>query len=549
MKDNIIITSALPYANGEIHLGHIVSTYLPADILSRFYRQMGKNVVFTCATDDFGTPILLQSEKQNLTPEKYVEYWKNRDLKDFVDLGIEFDDFQNTSSKENIRLTQHFFNQINNNKLIYKKEINQLYCNNDKKYLPDRYVLGTCPYCNEENQYSDGCEKCGRAFNHSEILKPRCAICQNQPILKTSLHYFFKLSALSNKLKTWLEDNQNLQTDVKNYVIKWIEDGLNDWDITRDISWGVKIPLDEAEGKVLYGWFDNHICYISTTIEYLNSKNINGKEFWNNSTIYHFIGKDIVYHHYLFLTAMRLAINEEYKLPDYMPTRGHLMLQGKKFSKSRGMYISLREFLDEFPADYLRYYLTRITPYDQSDVNFDWEDFQVKINNELVANIGNFIHRALSFTNSKYNNMVPEPKEYDKDDEELIKLIRNSKDEIQENINRNQIDRALKIILNLSDGCNKYFQKKEPWRGNSNNTIYLSINAVCNIGIMLYSFMPFSMKKLYKTMNVNDETVNWNNCSQLMIEPGHVINKPEILFEKIENQLIKKQKNKLQYKN
>ena len=510
---------------------------------------MGKNVVFTCATDDFGTPILLQSEKQNLTPEKYVEYWKNRDLKDFVDLGIEFDDFQNTSSKENIRLTQHFFNQINNNKLIYKKEINQLYCNNDKKYLPDRYVLGTCPYCNEENQYSDGCEKCGRAFNHSEILKPRCAICQNQPILKTSLHYFFKLSALSNKLKTWLEDNQNLQTDVKNYVIKWIEDGLNDWDITRDISWGVKIPLDEAEGKVLYGWFDNHICYISTTIEYLNSKNINGKEFWNNSTIYHFIGKDIVYHHYLFLTAMRLAINEEYKLPDYMPTRGHLMLQGKKFSKSRGMYISLREFLDEFPADYLRYYLTRITPYDQSDVNFDWEDFQVKINNELVANIGNFIHRALSFTNSKYNNMVPEPKEYDKDDEELIKLIRNSKDEIQENINRNQIDRALKIILNLSDGCNKYFQKKEPWRGNSNNTIYLSINAVCNIGIMLYSFMPFSMKKLYKTMNVNDETVNWNNCSQLMIEPGHVINKPEILFEKIENQLIKKQKNKLQYKN
>jgi len=546
VKDNIVITSALPYANGEIHLGHIVSTYLPADILSRFYRLLGKNVVFTCASDDFGTPILLQSEKQDITPQKYVEYWKERDLKDFTDLGIMFDDFQNTSSEENIELTQYFFSQIHSNELIYKKEINQLYCNTDEKYLPDRYVLGTCPYCNEDNQYSDGCEKCGRAFNHSEVLKPRCAICQNQPVLKSSMHYFFKLSELSDRLRSWLDKNDNLQKDVKNYVIRWIEDGLNDWDITRDITWGVKIPLEEADGKVLYGWFDNHICYISTTVSYLKSKGIDGKEFWNNSTIYHFIGKDIVYHHYLFLTAMRLAINEEYKLPDYIPTRGHLMLQGEKFSKSRGMYIGLRDFLNDFPADYLRYYLTRITPYDQSDVNFDWDDFQVKINNELVANIGNFIHRALSFTNSKYNNTIPEPKEYDKDDQELIELIQESKNKVRENIENNQIDRAMKNILDLSDGCNRYFQKKEPWKGDSDNTIYLSVNAVYSIAIMLHPFMPHSMDMLFRSINIEKNNINWKNCSELNIISGHKINKPEILFEKIEDKEMNAQKKKIE---
>ena len=544
-NDKIIITSALPYANGEIHLGHIVSTYLPADILSRFLRLNNKVVIFTCATDDFGTPILLQSEKQNITPKEYVKYWKNRDQNDFKDLGINFDHFQNTSSNRNIELTQHFFKEIYNNDLIYKNKISQLYCETDNKYLPDRYVTGTCPYCNTDGQYSDGCEKCGRAFNHTEILEPRCSICQTKPILKSSVHYFFKLSSLSNDLKNWLDKNDYLQKNVKNYVIRWIEDGLNDWDITRDISWGIEIPLAEADGKVLYGWFDNHICYISTTIDYLESKGLDGKKFWNDSTIYHFIGKDIVYHHYLFLTAMRLAINEEYKLPEYIPTRGHLMLQGEKFSKSRGWYIGLREFLKEFPADYLRYYLSRITPYDQSDVNFDWDDFQVKINNELVANIGNFIHRALSFTESKFNGIVPEFEEFDEEDNNLITKLTQTKKEIELYINNNQFDKALRVILNFSDLCNQYFQKKEPWKKKNNNTIFLSVNAVYNLGLMLQSFIPFSTEKLFKILDINSDNINWKYCSELKVRPGHKINKPEILFAKIENELIQKQKDKL----
>lgn len=221
------------------------------------------------------------------------------------------------------------------------------------------------------------------------------------------------------------------------------------------------------------------------------------------------------------------------------------MLQGEKFSKSRGMYIGLRDFLNDFPADYLRYYLTRITPYDQSDVNFDWDDFQVKINNELVASIGNFIHRALSFTNSKYNNTIPEPKEYDKDDQELIELIQESKNKVRENIENNQIDRAMKNILDFSDGCNRYFQKKEPWKGNSENTIYLSINAVYSLGILLYPFMPHSIEKLFNSMNIEEKTINWDNCGKLDIKSNHKINKPEILFKKIEDKEISEQKEKL----
>ena len=544
---NIIITSALPYANGEIHLGHIVSTYLPADIFARFCRSNNKNVVFTCATDDFGTPILLQSEKEKITPEKYIDFWNKRDLADFTNLGISFDFFHNTSSTENIKLTQYFFQKILENNLIYKNEISQLYCEQDKKYLPDRYVLGTCPYCNEDDQYSDGCEKCGRAFIDREILKPRCAICNKTPKLKTSMHYFFKLSLLSSKLKTWLTNNSNLQNDVKNYVMKWIDDGLNDWDITRDISWGVPIPLEEAKNKVLYGWFDNHICYISSTLLFLENKNINGKEFWNNSIIYHFIGKDIVYHHYLFLSAMRLAINEEYKLPEFIPTRGHLMLQGEKFSKSRGWYIGLREFLDEFPADYLRFYLARITPFNQSDVNFDWEDFAVKINNELVANVGNFIHRILSFIESNYDCTVPEPKEYNKEDHEFLNKIRNANENVTKHLEKNEIDKGITSILNFSDYCNQYFQKREPWKNeeNKNTTLYLSINAVLSLSILLFPYIPFSIEKLLTNLNIERDKINWKTNVELFIKPGHKIKKPEILFKKIEKESIEKQKNKL----
>lgn len=541
----IAITAALPYANGEIHLGHITSTYLPPDIFARYSRLKGYDVVFTCASDDFGTPILIEAEKAKRTPEEHVAYWNKRDREDFAALGISFDFFYKTSSKENIKLVQYFFTKLYEKGYIYSKSITQPYCEYDKKFLPDRYIIGTCPYCGAEWQYSDGCENCGRAFAQGEIKDPRCAVCGRTPIQKQSLHYFFKLSSFSSKLKNWLNSNEKLQSEVKNYVLKWIEDGLRDWDVTRDIFWGVPIPLEEAKGKVFYGWFDNHLCYVSTTILHLDNTGRNGKEFWNSSEIYHYIGKDIVYHHYLFLPAMRLGLDEEYKLPEYIPTRGHLLLQGKKFSKSRGWYIGLKDFLEKFPPDYLRFYLARITPYDQSDINFDWDDFEAKINNELVANVGNFLYRALSLLQSKAAGIVPEPSKFNDADSKFADRIKNVSKTVGDLIARNELDRALKSILEFSSSCNEYFQRKAPWKqqtGNE-NCLYLAVNAARTLGVLLSPYIPFSAEKLAKQLNV--QLAQWDSAGELAIKHGHKIGKPEILFKKIEKEQIQEQKAKL----
>ena len=543
----IVVTSALPYANGEIHLGHIASTYLPADIFTRYCRLKGHEAIYICATDDFGTPILIRAEQEHKKPEEYVAHWHKRDYEDFTRLGISFDLFYQTSSKENVEFVQYVFKKLYDNGFIYDKPVIQFYCNNDKKFLPDRYVLGKCPYCGAENQYSDLCEKCSRV--PAEILDAKCAICGATPVKKETKHYFLKLSGFSDKLKEWLTGNKNLQDDVKNYVLKWIEDGLQDWDITRDITWGVQIPLKEADGKVLYGWFDNHLCYISSTLAYLEKKGINGKEFWNNAEIYHFIGKDIVYHHYLFLPSMRLGIDEEYRLPDFIPTRGHLMLQAQKISKSRNWYISLKDFLERYPADYLRFYIALITPYSQQDLNFDWEDFAARINNELIANVGNFVNRALSFAQTKFNAIVPEPKDNDDADNESINEIKKITSEVSELLDKNEIDKALKRILKFSAHFNQYFQKKEPWANieGANNCIYISVNAVHTLAIVLEPYMPFSAEKIWKQLNLDGSVheQKWDSASELLIRPNHKLGSVEPLFKKIDAKEIEVEKRKL----
>lgn len=539
----------MPYANGEIHLGHITSTYLPADIFTRFHRLNGDEVFHICATDDFGTPILITSEIEGKAPQDFIAYWHDSDERDFNGLGISFDIFDNTSSKENIEIAQYFFTKLNEKGYIFKEKIKQLFCEKCDKFLPDRYVKGKCPFCGAEDQYSDSCEKCGRTFQHQEIIDPYCIICKSKPITKESEHYFLKLSIFSDKLEKWLILNKNLQSEVKNYVLNWIKEGLKDWDITRDISWGVPIPLEEAKGKVLYGWFDNHLCYISAALKCLIKKEIDGKQFWNSAKIYHFIGKDIVYHHYLFLPAMRIGVGE-YNLPDFIPTRGHLLLQGKKFSKSREWYISLRDFLNNFPADYLRYYLTTITPNTQTDVNFDWNEFQSKINNELVANIGNFIHRTMTFIWSRFNGKVPSPvEEYSALDTSFEEKIWNIEDEVGKEIENLNFDRAIKKITEFSSYCNQYFQKCEPWSDDkrATNCLYLCANAVKSLAILLEPFLPFSAQKLWEQLKIKKSLYEqgWDSISKTLIEPDHNINKPEILFKKIEEEEIKKQKEKL----
>ena len=541
-----IITSALPYANGEIHLGHVASTYLPADITTRFLKLNGVEAYYVCASDDYGTPILIQAEKEKKTPEEYVKFWNKRDYEDFTAFGIGFDFFYRTSSPENVAFVQDVFKKLMENDHIYEKEIIQFYCKVDKKFLPDRYVIGRCPYCKAEEQYSDLCEKCGRV--PQEIEEPKCSICKNPPIKEKTKHYFFKLANFVDELNKWLEADSHLQKDVKKYVQNWIKDGLVDWDITRDIRWGVPIPIDEAKNQVFYGWFDNHLAYISSAIKFLNDKGIDGKKFWNSSDIYHFIGKDIVYHHYLFLPAMRIGINKEYKLPDYIPTRGHLMLQSKKISKSRNWYIGLKDFLNLYPADYLRFYLTLITPYSQDDLNFDWDEFAARINSELIGNIGNFVNRALGFTQKTLGEVVPTPGDLDPADKDAQDKITNLAKELTALMDENNLDKAMKKILEFSANFNQYFQKKEPWKsGNSENCLFISVNAVRSIAISLYPFLPESSQRIWSQlgMNGNVSEPRWSSISEIAIKAGHKIGKVSPLFKKVEAVDIQTYKSKL----
>lgn len=559
MNNKAIITSALPYSNGEIHLGHIASTYLPADVTTRFLKLNGVEAYYFCASDDFGTPILIQSEKEGKTPAQYVAHWNKQDLEDFVACNIKFDYFYKTSSVENIAFVQDVFKKLNAAGHIYEKEIIQFYCNYDKKFLPDRYVKGTCPYCNAEDQYSDLCESCSRVPD--EIINPKCSLCNKPPTREKTTHYFFKLTNFAESISGWLDGNTLLQKDVKKYVQNWIKSGLIDWDITRDISWGVPIPSvagnvvnnagdDDDDGntdtgndadtisKVFYGWFDNHLAYISTAMKFLNEKGIDGKEFWNSADIYHFIGKDIVYHHYLFLPAMRLGINSEYKLPDYIPTRGHLTLQSKKISKSRNWYIGLKQFLGYYPADYLRFYLVSINPYSQDDLNFDWDDFTTRINSELIGNLGNFVNRALGFTKKAYDGAVPETEPFDLQDSQAEQKIKSFASTTGTLLEQNHLDRALKNILEFSSFFNQYFQHKEPWKRGPGtaNCVYLSVNAVKSLAVALSPFLPESSQKIWDQLGfdgpVDDST--WSAISKLEVLPGHVLGDSSPIFAKVE---------------
>lgn len=546
--ESVIITSALPYANGEIHLGHISSTYLPADIFRRFLKLSGVEVYHLCASDDFGTPVLIETEKKKIKPEDYVKYWHDKDLEDFSSAGIVFDSFSQTSSETNRKFVQYVFDVLRKKDLIYEKVVVQYYCEKDLKFLPDRYVVGKCPYCGAIGQYSDLCEKCGRI--PEKILDPKCAICGITPVKKQSNHFFFKLSNFEHVLEKWLKDNKFLQQDVKKYVLNWIVEGLQDWDITRDIPWGVNIPIagNEQKDKVFYGWFDNHLCYMSSLIGLLQDID-KAREKWNNSKIYHFIGKDIVYHHYLFLPAIRIGINQEYKLPDFIPTRGHLMLQNNKISKSRNWYIGLGEFVNLFQADYLRFYIASICSYSQDDINFDWNDFEKKINNELIANIGNFVNRTLTFIKKNFRSVIPNPSEYDELDKNALGEIESIGNTVGSFILSNEIDKALKKILFFSSIFNQYFQKREPWKNpeKSGSTLYVSINAVRSLSILLAPFIPFSAEQIWKQISLegNIHEQNWDSIGIILLKPGHRLGEIEPIFKKVDKDKIKEQVNKL----
>ncbi|OYT57980.1 MAG: methionine--tRNA ligase [Candidatus Aenigmarchaeota archaeon ex4484_14] len=535
-NEKILVTAALPYANGELHLGHIRSTYVPADIYTRFLRSLGYDAIYVCAADAHGTPILFGAEQAGKSPEDYVKYWHDEHERVLSELGVKFDIFYTTHSPENIALSQEFFTTLKEAGYIYKKETEHFYCPNCKRFLPDRFVRGTCPYCGAEDQYSDSCEQCGRTYDQKDVKDPRCAICGTVPILKKSEHYFFQLTKFKDFLADYLKNNENLQEEVKNYVLNWLDD-LKDWDITRDMTWGVPIPGEK--NKVLYVWFDAPIGYLSSL------KKLKPDTWKEYKTMIHFIGKDIVYHHYLFWPAM--LSKAWHVLPTAIPVRGFLKLEGKKFSKSRKWYISIEDGIKYFGADHLRFYITLTTPYSTEDGNFSLKEFQERINNELVGNLGNFIYRTLSFIKTKFDGVVPKG-EPDKGLWDEVKKLTSDVISLMKEI---KLKRALEKILAISALGNQYFQKKKPWelvksekeedKIKLNDVLYNSAGLVRTLGILMEPFCPFASAELKRQIAFEGSYASAGEPLQKGAKLGQI--KP--LFKTFDNEEIEKIRKKV----
>ena len=502
-----VITAALIYANGPIHLGHIKSTYLPADIFTRFLKMEGHEAYYICATDDHGTPILLEAEKRGISPKELVKFYHEKDEKEFKALGVNFDIFHSTSSEENKITTIEFYEALR--PYIYEKNVLQYYCKELNKFLPDRYIKGTCKYCGAKDQYADQCEVCGRTLKPGDLIDPYCTITKTRPELKESNHLFFRLSYFAPFLKEYVE--KVAPEELQNYLKTWIED-LQDWDIVRDLEWGIPVP--GHPGKVFYVWFDAPIGYVSSLRAL---KKQDWEDIWNTSKIYHFIGKDIIYHHYLFWPAMLKGAN--FNLPYRIPVRGYLTLEGKKFSKSRGWYLSLEDALNHLNPDYIRYYLTAITPSGLTDSDFSLDDLKARINNELIATYGNLLNRAFKLAQDK------ELEKLEMDQTETTLLER-----YKEHMYNTEFKEALETAMELAHYYNKILSENEPWKkpwDEAKEVVSKAVYGAALVTSMLYPIIPFTTEKVSQY---------YEFPLKLEYPERIATKKPFVPFKKIENE-------------
>lgn len=541
MSRKILVTSALPYANGPLHIGHLRSTYLPADVFIRYCRLRGYDAIYCCATDEHGAPIEINAAKNGKTPQEFVQIYRKKHSEDFSRFGMSFDEFYYTHSPESEQFASEFFLKNKEAGNIYSKSVTLTFCPKCDRFLPDRYVKGECPHCGASDQYGDQCEKCGKVYSPADLKKPFCVVCKTPPVKKDTVHYFFKLSAFSSFLSQWFDSNKKLPSDVTNYLKKWIEEGLQDWDITRDGPYfGFKIPGEQD--KYFYVWWDAPIGYVASSKHYCDTHNRSFNEFWKDSDAerVHFIGKDIIYHHFLFWPAMLKGAG--YDIPSRIPSRGYLNLEQEKMSKSRGKFLLISDFLDHYPADYLRYYLTAVTPNDTSDGNFSWKEFQAKVNNELVNVLGNFCFRVLSFLQSKYGGNVPEPTGYSEDDEKFQQRLDSLGGELSSSLEEVEIKTAQEKLMAFAADCNKYFNDRAPWHLLKNNdksadaVLFLSAKAVFAIALYGQPFLPFTSKTLLEQLALPGASLKWGDLSAL--KPGASLPKPTPLYVKIEDEQI-----------
>ncbi len=558
-KEKILVTSALPYANGPIHLGHLSGAYLPADIFVRYHRLKGSDIIYICGSDEHGVPITITADNEGVEPQVIIDRYHNMNKEAFEQFGMSFDIYSRTSYPIHHETAQEFFKSFYEQGLLVEKKTFQFYDAKAKKFLPDRYVEGTCPKCGFEEARSDECENCGAIYDPTELVDPVSKITGEKPELKETSHWYFPLGKFQKRLEEYIKEmseKYGWKENVLNYCRGWFKEGLKDRAVTRDLEWGVKVPLENAKGKVLYVWFEAVLGYISATKKLSLEKN--DPELWRSywqdqSTKYiAFIGKDNIVFHTIIFPAMLMAWNDgnkdKYVLPQNVPANEFLNFESKKFSKSRGWGIDVIDFLKRFPPDPLRYTLASNLP-ETKDTDFYLKEFQAKNNNELADILGNFVNRTFIFARKHFNNRVPKAGNLRNIDKEMLELISKFPARVGKLIEKYKIRDAVLEMMNLARAGNKYFNDSEPWKliktdkESVGTTINVSLQTIFTLAEIFEPVLPFTSQKIFKMLNA--EPVNWFDSGKPQLEEGKELSEAEILFTKIEDKVIDELYNEL----
>ncbi len=551
MKDykRYLITAALPYANGPVHLGHLAGVYVPADIYVRYLRLRERDVIFVCGSDEHGVPITLKAKKEGVSPQDIVDRYHSINKKAFSDFGISFDIHSRTTSKVHRETASEFFKSLYEKDEFIEKTTQQYYDTEAQQFLADRYITGTCPKCKNEGAYGDQCESCGTSLNATDLIHPKSTLSGSTPELRDTLHWFLPLDKYEPWLKNWiLNENKHWKVNVYGQCKSWLDAGLQPRAVSRDLDWGIPVPVKGADGKVLYVWFDAPIGYISATKELTPD----WEKYWKDkeTRLIHFIGKDnIVFHCIIFPSMLKAEGN--YILPENVPANEFLNLENDKISTSRNWAVWLHEYLEEFPGkqDVLRYTLCANAP-ETKDNDFTWKDFQARNNNELVAVLGNFVNRALVLTHKYYNGTVPEQGTLTDFDREIIAAMPGIKNQVENSLENFRLREALKYAMDFARLGNKYLADTEPWKliktdePRVKTILNIALQITANLSSVFESFLPETSKKIRSFLNI--DLIPWENAADpVNLEAGHQINKPTLLFDKIEDSQIEYQVNKL----
>ncbi|MBP1668755.1 MAG: metG [Bacteroidetes bacterium] len=545
-----LVTAALPYANGPVHIGHLAGVYVPADIYVRYLRLKGEDVVFICGSDEHGVPITIKARQEKVSPQDIVDKYHGIIKKSFEDFGISFSIYSRTTSKTHYQTASDFFKTLYNRGEFLEKTTSQYYDEEVKQFLADRYITGTCPHCGNDSAYGDQCERCGTSLNATDLIHPRSMLSGSKPVMKDTLHWFLPLDKHEKELRKWiLEENKDWKPNVYGQCKSWLDAGLQPRAVSRDLDWGIPVPVEGAEGKVLYVWFDAPIGYISATKELT----ADWEKYWKreDTRMIHFIGKDNIVFHCIIFPVM-LKTHGEYILPDNVPANEFLNLEGDKISTSRNWAVWLHEYLEEFrdKQDVLRYVLCATMP-ETKDNDFTWKDFQSRNNNELVAVFGNFVNRALVLTQKYFEGRVPERGTMNDFDRQSLEEIGNLKGAVEENLENFRFREALKAGMDVARLGNKYLADTEPWKliktdpDRVKTILHISLQIAANLAIILEPFLPFTTARLAEYLNLKKLT--WKDAGKTdLLKAGEALKEPGLLFEKIEDEVIEKQLQKLQ---